>query len=264
MNQAKVLQIISAVGVVLFALVLLVSLLFAKQLEQSALGFIKQKATAHVHRQVDRVTGIHADEPNIAQRLFLKKYRTEMPQLKADLESVVAAIADGQFADQVMDSQQIDRLIQAHQHLSKFWQYQRIKQAFGKLSDLVGEQYQATWQALNQDVRLFALINAGSFMLVFLLCALIKPMPRYVQLVSWLLAFCTVVSILIYIFGQNWFYSILFNRYYGTGYFTLLGLMFLYLLFEVTVAFVFDRESKHRSRRLRRRNRGQIDPDKQS
>ena len=45
-----------------------------------------------------------------------------------------------------------------------------------------------------------------------------------------LLTVVTLVSAGIYVFGQNWFYTLMFNNYMGWGYVTLVGVILAFLL----------------------------------
>ena len=51
-----------------------------------------------------------------------------------------------------------------------------------------------------------------------------------VVLPAGLLFIATVASIAIYIFGQNWFYTLVFSNYMGWGYLTYVGVIFGFLL----------------------------------
>jgi hypothetical protein len=198
-------------------------------------GFIKQKTTEKLLIRVDQLTGIDADKPSLAQQLFLKKYRTEVPRLKSDISRAVELVGEGFAGGGQSMELQAEASVKAMELSSRLWQYEMIRESFGALSIMVRYQYQQVWQALNRDIRVFSAVNAGSFGLVLILSLWLKPMPRVVKFVSWLLTFCTVVCVLIYLFGQNWFYTILFNQYYGTGYLSMLVFGFCYLLFRLSI-----------------------------
>jgi hypothetical protein len=253
MNQNQVLAWISGTGVLLFSCVFVISLLFNKPLEQSALGFIKQKTTEKLLIKVDQLTGIQADKPNLAQRLFLKKYQAEVPQLKADIGRAVELIGQGSSGGELSMAMQAEASIQAMELSSRLWQYEMVRESFGALSGLISQQYNQVWEALNRDIRIFSAVNAGSFGLVLVLSLWLRPMPRAVNFISWLLTFCTVVCIVVYLFGQNWFYTILFNQYYGTGYLSMLVFMFLYLLFRLSVELLPIGLSSRENTRIRRK-----------
>lgn len=253
MNHNQVLTWISGTGVVLFSCVFVISWLFSKPLEQSALGFIKHKTSEKLLVKVDQLTGIQAAKPNLAQRLFLKKYQAEVPRLKADIKRAVELVGQGSAGGELSMAMQAEASIQAMELTSRLWQYEMIRDSFGALSGLVSKQYTQVWSALNRDIRIFSAVNAGSFGLVLVLSLCVRPMPRAVIFISWLLTFCTVVCILVYLFGQNWFYTILFNQYYGTGYLSMLVFMFCYLLFRLSVELLPHWSSSGDSTRSRRK-----------
>lgn len=244
MNKNRMLQIISVVGLFVFCTVFLSSLFFADRLEQSALSFIKLKTTEKLQLKVDQLTGVNSESPTLAQKIFLQKYRTEVPKLKNDIQAIVEIIGDAQANNVAFESQQLDAMITGFHYSSQLWEYELIQKSFGALSTFAKERYTQTWQALNQDFRLFSAINAGSFFLIFLISFVIVPLPKYIEMVCWILTLSTLVCIYFYLFGQNWLYTVLFHQFYGTGYLALLSVMFLYLLFEGTVSFISDMNTK--------------------
>ena len=82
MNQHRALQVVSIIGVIIFTSIIAISFLFSKQLEKTALEFIKSEISTELHERVNSLTGINSDIPTIAQKLFLRKYKEEVPKLK--------------------------------------------------------------------------------------------------------------------------------------------------------------------------------------
>ncbi len=67
--------------------------------------------------------------------------------------------------------------------------------------------------------------------LILVMVSFFNPQAmKHLFLPGLLLVFATVISSGIYIFGQDWFYTILYNDYLGFGYLFYIGLIFGFLL----------------------------------
>tara|TARA_B110000196_G_C21059824_1_gene621802 strand:+ start:466 stop:1215 length:750 start_codon:yes stop_codon:yes gene_type:complete len=241
MNEHRALQVVSIIGVMIFTSIIAISFLFSKQLEETALDFIKGEISTELNERVNSLTGINSDNPNIAQKLFLSKYREEVPKLKSEIGDYIDLAVNCVSDNREATSQQINAATSVVKLSSELWKYESIKKSFTALSTLVKERYETTWAALQSDIRFFSGVNLGSFLLLLLISTYVRKMPEYLMLVSWLLVVSTISSICIYIYGQNWFYTILFNKYYGTGYLTLLSCIFLYFMYEGSVCFIGEK-----------------------
>lgn len=225
---------ISGFGILLFGFALLVSFAFLKPLEKSALEFLKQETTNQIHSRVDSLLGIDTVDKSYIQKMFLAKYETEVPLLKEDLKYLTDSISTVLSGNPDITEQEIAfaKIIAGSKITSKLWNYEVIKLALESLASIIKNRYEETWSALVTDIRIFSAVNLVSFCLVLILAFLVIRVPGYLSFCAWILIFSTVVSIIIYIYGQNWFYTILFNRYYGTGYLTMLSCIFSYLFFR--------------------------------
>lgn len=61
MNQHSALQVISIIGVMIFTSIIAISFFFSKQLEETALDFIKSEITTELHERVSSLTGINSE-----------------------------------------------------------------------------------------------------------------------------------------------------------------------------------------------------------
>jgi hypothetical protein len=246
MNQHRVLQVVSIIGVIIFTSIIAKSFLFSKQLEETALEFIKSEISTELNERVNSLTGINSDNPNIAQKIFLSKYKEEVPKLKGEIGDYIDIAVNSASDNGEVTTQQIEAATSVVKFSSELWQYEIVKNSFTALSSLVKDRYEMTWIALQADIRFFSGVNLGSFLLLLLISTYVRKMPEYLMFVSWLLVFSTISSICIYLYGQNWFYTILFNKYYGTGYLTLLSCIFLYFIYEGSVCFIGEKFNKGR------------------
>jgi hypothetical protein len=226
-------------GTLIFLCILLATVLLQRPLERTAIGFISDRVTLQLHEKIDNLLGIGDVEPKLAQKLFLTKYQSEVLALKQDLDCIkstlYSALTDAPAAATTHDL--IKAAIVALPRQSKLWEYQVIQAGLRSLATDISSRYHQIWSDLTTDIRIFSAINCGSFLLVLALVYRPKTMPPYLSLCAWVLLFSTAISILIYVYSQNWFYTILFNKYYGTSYFTLLSCIFGYLLFRLSIEY---------------------------
>lgn len=244
MNQDKTILIISIIGITIFSMVLLVSFAFNKHLEKTALVFIKGEITSNLHQRVNALSGINEEDPNIAQRLFLSRYKDEVLKIKNELKTYVSSVVNCISENTDVTDKQIMEATASITLGSELWKYERIKSSFEALSSLVKEKYKKTWKALNNDIRFFSGVNLGCFLLLLIISSYFKPVPEYLRFVSWLLLISTFACVFLYIFSQNWVYTILFDKYFGTGYFVMLSFIFLYLLWDGTVSYITEKSNK--------------------
>ena len=230
----KLLQWFSGLGVIFFGLIFLATVVLLKPLEKTAIGFLTKEVTVQINTKIDNLLGLGDVEPNITHKVFLAKFKEDVPVLKADIEKVSIEVTNAllQKNDATPTDIFIAQIIATLPMQSTLWEYELINAGLQSLDTEVTSRYEETWSSLVVDIRIFSAVNFGSFCLVLLLAFLVKEIPQYLAFCAWLLLFSTVVSIIIYLYGQNWFYTILFNKYYGTGYLTMLGCIFGYLLFR--------------------------------
>jgi hypothetical protein len=111
-----------------------------------------------------------------------------------------------------------------------------IQIAQNTLDDVIKGKYIEILGQLKLDVRIFLGSNFVMF-LILLLVSFAKPQAvAHLFLPGMLLLLATVVSSSIYLFGQDWFYTILYNDYTGFGY-----LAYLAAIFGVLMDIVFNK-----------------------
>ncbi len=100
------------------------------------------------------------------------------------------------------------------------------------LADWVEYKFILTVNNLFRDINIFLLTNTISLTLA-LLSVYIKKNSTLVVKLSWVVIASTLLSSLIYVFNQNWFYNILFNNYLGYTY-SIIQLIITAILADVT------------------------------
>lgn len=94
-----------------------------------------------------------------------------------------------------------------------------------RADDLIQGHYLHTIEQLMFDIRIFSGTNTLLFLLILSVMAIKTNQERPLMVVGGILTTVTLVSAAIYIFGQNWFYNLMFNNYMGWGYLTLVGVI---------------------------------------
>lgn len=111
-----------------------------------------------------------------------------------------------------------------------------IKIAEDSLGNIIKGKYLQIVENLRFDLRIFLGTNLLSF-LILLAVSFAKPQAvQHLFLPGILLLLATGTSATIYIFGQDWFYTILYNDYMGYAY-----SVYLVLIFALFMDIVFNR-----------------------
>lgn len=105
-----------------------------------------------------------------------------------------------------------------------------ITVAQATLGDLIKGKYIEIVSKLKFDLRIFLGTNFVMF-LILLAVSFAKPKAiAHLFLPGILLILATTIATAMYIFGQDWFYTILYNDYMGFGYLAYLSIIFGVLL----------------------------------
>ena len=219
---------------------LVITIFLAKQLEKTALNFIKSEVRKEIHQKLDRVVNPDGKTSlGLLMDSFFKQYQDEVPLLKKDVEMYVNEISDYIASHEQLDTTRLEKSIALLHVRSKLWEYESVKRAIGAIGDLVQDRYQSTWRGLLTDIQVFSAANIASFALILVLCYLVNEVPHYLLFCSWILVASTLCCIFLYVYGQDWFYTIIYNDFWGTGYICILTGMFCYLLFRFSVDYLF-------------------------
>ena len=98
-----------------------------------------------------------------------------------------------------------------------------------RMSDFIKGKYHETLAGLKLDLRIFFGANALLFGLVLIVSIVKSRAVKHLYLPASLLLVSTLLSIAIYIFGQNWFFTIIYNDFMGFGYLIYVGVLFAML-----------------------------------
>ena len=217
------LRSIGLFGILLFGVLFAVTYVSPEKIEKSAKGFVKYQIEKEVREKQQRIS-----ESSVANKALsiAKRLGVESEQIQEDLandlpEKIASVIASMCGYDcerkkalaQSITSGYLDRI-------------KSIEIAQDTLGNLIKGKYIEIVSNLKLDLRIFL----GSNFLMFLILlgvSLAKPKAiEHLFLPGVLLLTATILASAIYIFGQDWFYTILYNDYMGFGYLVYIAVIF--------------------------------------
>ncbi|WP_245792134.1 hypothetical protein, partial [Teredinibacter waterburyi] len=217
------LRSIGLFGILLFGVLFSITFVSPEIIEKSTKGFVKYQIEKEVREKQQLLSDstIANKALSIANKLGL-----ESEQLQEDLdnnlpEKIASVIASMCGYDcerkkalaQSITSGYLDRI-------------KNIEIAQDTLGNLVKGKYIEIVGNLKFDLRIFLGANFLMF-LTLLVVSFIKPKAvAHLFLPGILLVLATVLSSAIYIYGQDWFYTILYNDYMGFGYLAYIAVIF--------------------------------------
>ena len=99
-----------------------------------------------------------------------------------------------------------------------------------QLESFIKGKYETVVTGLIRDIRIFSSVNIGAFLLVFLL-AFLRPKARFhLLLPAGLLLVSAILTMCFYIFGQNWFYTLILGSFWGLAYLVYMAIIFAFTL----------------------------------
>ena len=221
------LKLIGSLGVLLFGLLISVTFLSPGKVEQSAKDFVKNQIEKEMREKQQALIDSTTAEAalNIAGRLGFEKEKIQSNlynNLPERISSIIASMCGYDCEKKRALRQSITS--------SYFERIKNIQIAESTLSNIIKGKYFEIMGNLKLDLRIFLGTNLVMF-LVLLVVSFAKPQGvAHLFLPGMLLVAATIFSSSIYIFGQDWFYTILYNDYMGFGYLAYVAVIFGALL----------------------------------
>lgn len=225
------LKLISLFGLVLFGSLFSVTFMSPEKIEESAKGFVKSQIEMEVRQTQQSIKESTATEAalNIAEKLGFEKERIQS-SLDNDVPEKIATIIASMCGYDCEKKKALAQSINS----SYVERIKSIQFAESTLNDIVKDKYLEIVSNLKTDLRIFLGSNFAVFF-VLLIVAFAKPAAvAHLFLPGLLLVAATILSSSIYIFGQDWFYTILYNDYIGFGYLAYIAVIFGFLL-DITI-----------------------------
>jgi len=230
--KAAVLSVIGLFGFLVFGALLLITFVSPSVIESSAKRFVKHQIETEIHQKYNalgnstfahKLTGI-ASQWGFEKEQLQQDIKNKLPD---KIASVIAAMCGydcekKKIVAQSITSSYLDRM-------------SSISVAQKNLANIIKDKYIAIISSLKFDLRIFLGTNTALF-LSLLLVSFFKPRAiAHLFLPAILLFVATLLSSSIYVVGQDWFYTILYNDYMGFGY-----LAYIAVIFGVLVDIVFN------------------------
>lgn len=227
------LKTIGIFGIALFGILLSLTLMSSKYLEESAKGFLTFQIEKEIReKQMIISKSSVADKAlNIAAKLGYEKERIQ-ERLDNKLPEKIASILASMCGYDCEKKKSLTKSI-ASGYLDRV---KNIQIATNTLGDIVKGKYLDIVGALKADLRIFLGVNFLMFFLLFALSLLRPKAVEHLFLPGLILIAATVISSSIYILGQDWFYTILYNDYMGFGY-----LAYIAAIFGVLIDIAFNK-----------------------
>lgn len=219
------LRVLGVAGVVLFG-ALFAATFAPDSVERAGQAFIRYQVQKEVREKHGELAAA-----GLGKSLGRLKARHE-----AEAKRIEAAIRDNlaaRIADEIaamcrLDCRQRETLRQSIDAGLRIRQAE-TGAAIERLSALIQGKYLEVLDNLKRDLRIFLGSNAVLFLLVLVL-SLFKPAAAvHLYLPAVLLVVSMVVSASLYLFNQNWLFTILYNDYVGFGYLAYVAVLFAFL-----------------------------------
>lgn len=221
--MSTTLRSIGLFGILIFGILFSITFLSPKIIEESAKGFVKHQIEREVREKQQSIVGssVASKALSIAEKFGLESEKIQEDLDKNLPEKIASVIASMCGHDcekkkalaQSITSGYLDRL-------------KSIEVAQDTLGDLIKGKYIEIVGNLKLDLRIFLGSNFAMF-LILLGVSFAKPEAMaHLFLPGLFLVLATIISSAIYIYGQDWFCTILYNDYMGFGYLAYISLIF--------------------------------------
>lgn len=217
------LRSIGLFGILLFGVLFAVTFVSPETIEKSAKGFVKYQIEKEMREKQQFISesSVANKALSIAERLGVESEQIQESldnNLPEKIASVIASMCGydcerKKALAQSITSGYLDRI-------------KSIRVTQDTLNDLIKGKYIEIVSNLKFDLRIFLGSNSLIFS-ILLIVSLAKPKAiAHLFVPGVLLLIATILASAIYIFGQDWFYTILYNDYMGFGYLAYLAVIF--------------------------------------
>jgi hypothetical protein len=217
------LRSIGLFGILIFGILFSVTFVSQRFIEESAKGFVKyqiEKDVREKHRSIVD-SSVASKALSIAESLGL-----ESEKIQEDLDNNLPEKIAGVIASMCGYDCEREKALAQSITTGYLDRLKSINIAQDTLGDLIKGKYIEIVGNLKFDLRIFLGSNFAMF-LILLVVSFAKPRAMaHLFLPGLLLVLATMISSAIYIYGQDWFYTILYNDYMGFGYLVYISIIF--------------------------------------
>lgn len=147
-----------------------------------------------------------------ARQYLIERVGEEAQRNHPALSRLGAAVAELQALSALCKHDCLERPAAAHNPLLSW-----ARGGLDRVRDWAQGRFTEMIDRVLRDVRIFALTNALMFLLAFL-AASADPAPRALTIIAAALVVGAAIGTGLYVFGQDWLYTILFADYVGAAY----------------------------------------------
>lgn len=222
----RALRVLGLAGFVICASLFVVTMATEDAVERAAQAFVKYRIEREAREQLSLPAQTDGGKA-VAQ--LQKRYEADIAAAKQALDDKLPE----RIAETIAKMCRLDcKKKDAARAVVASGYHHEMKEGRGKIATLsrfVEDRYLTLVASLTRDVRIFLGSNALLFALITLL-AWIKPQASIqLTLPGLLLLTSTVISAIMYVFGQNWFFTLLHNDFVGFGYLAYALVLFAFL-----------------------------------
>lgn len=227
LNDKKImsttLRLIGLFGMLIFGILFTITFLSPKTIESSAKGFVKYQIEKEVREKQKSIvdSSVASKALSIAEKLGLESEKLQKRldnNLPEKIASVIASMCGYDCEKKKVLAQSIT--------LGYMDRLKSIEVAQDTLGDLIKGKYIEIVGNLKLDLRIFLGSNFVMF-LILLVVSFAKPRAMaHLFLPGLLLVLATIISSAIYVYGQDWFYTVLYDDYMGVGYLAYISIIF--------------------------------------
>ncbi|MGB5694041.1 MAG: hypothetical protein WBM46_00180 [Polyangiales bacterium] len=219
----------SLLGLLVFLSVFVATFTSRPVLEDAMSGFVRSRVQQEVRDRLGSATGADA---GALSEWFETHAEATAGFLENDLDAFVDYVVDSLCDVDCEESRKAD-ITDWVRGASEAFAKRRIEE-FGAISTqlkrFVRGKYLDLVRALISEIRVFSGLNAALFAYILALLLSRWREPRVVFLPASLLLIATVACSALYVFNQNWFFSIFLERYWGYWYLAYVAIVFGLLL----------------------------------
>ncbi len=229
-SKALALRLFGFVGLLTFGAMFALTFSSPIQIERTARGFIEQRLEDHLAGQllIARQSASRTRLANLAGAMA-QQHAIESQALRSrafiDLKKQIAVTVSRMQDSRCTCREGLDRLLD---DVAAF-RIAGIDRAAPQLQQLIEGRYSAIVTALIGDLRLFSGANLAAFAILLLVSMANPERTRTLFVPAILLGVSATVASAFYLFGQNWFFTILQADYVGYGYAVWMLLIFGFL-----------------------------------
>lgn len=217
------LRTIGMCGILLFGVLFSITFSSPEIIEKSAKGFVKYQIEKDVREKQKLISqsSVANKALSITKNLGIESEKIQKNldnNLPERIANVIASMCDYNCERKnalalSITSGYLDRL-------------KNINIAQDTLGNIIKEKYIEIVANLKFDLRVFLGTNFSMFLFLLILSFAKSKAIAHLFLPGLILLLATILSSSIYIFGQDWFYTILYNDYMGFGYLTYVAVIF--------------------------------------